>query len=483
MYIIKMAESDMALYQQLDALPNSLRFGAKQLQVRIARTTNLLPIGQDSVNSNGSGVVRFRFPSASIINLSSATVSFQTTISGLVVGSSGQNFVNALIPASYKYVRRAQFFLGGVSVAGSLSNNYNQIYHAMVKGAGNKQFCQSKVIEGLTEVSDLYDQYGYLNVAPAATSKVAYQQIDDFLLLAKGNGNANEMMIDTSIWNDLELQLDFDNNSILSIYQDGTATGGSSVAWALSNMRLNVDVISSIPPIYASFVELRASQAAPIRLCFQNLVSQVQLAQSTTRVQVSSTCIDGLMVCGLASNYNSTVPFTGNVAVAAVIQATNPPKFNFNSGLNDTTAQSGFSAIIQLGTANYPTTAYNNAYLLADSTMNHFWHNSVAATSLLYQKTNIVNTGTAATSVCEGDLYQAPNFLTQQFIWVQSFSIEDGWSSSQKVLSGVDTSSTNVDCLVITNGIANGSNNLLLVGLLTSVLEYDTIAKRVRVIQ
>ena len=146
-------------------------------------------------------------------------------------------------------------------------------------------------------------------------------------------------------------------------------------------------------------------------------------------------------------------------------------------------AQSGFSAIIQLGTANYPTTAYNNAYLLADSTMNHFWHNSVAATSLLYQKTNIVNTGTAATSVCEGDLYQAPNFLTQQFIWVQSFSIEDGWSSSQKVLSGVDTSSTNVDCLVITNGIANGSNNLLLVGLLTSVLEYDTIAKRVRVIQ
>ena len=32
-----MAESDMALYQQLDALPNSLRFGAKQLQVRIAQ--------------------------------------------------------------------------------------------------------------------------------------------------------------------------------------------------------------------------------------------------------------------------------------------------------------------------------------------------------------------------------------------------------------------------------------------------------------
>jgi len=480
-----MAENDVALYQQLDSLPNSLRFGAKQLQVRIARTTNLLPIGQDSVSSNGSGVVRFRFPSASIINISSATVSFNTTISNLVVGSSGQNFVNALIPSAYKYVRRAQFFLGGVSVAGSLSNNYNQIYHAMIKGAGNNQFCHSKVIEGYTEVSDLYDQYGYLNVAPAATSKTAYQQLDDFLLLAKGNGNCNEMMIDTSIWNDLELQLDFDNNSILSIYRDGTATESTAqqVAWALSNMRLNVDVISSIPPIYASFIELRASQNAPIRLCFQNLVSQVQLAQSTTRVQVSSTCIDGLMVCALPSNYNSTVPFAGNVATTQVVQATNVPKFNFNSGLTDTTAQSGFSAIIQLGTANYPTTAYNNAYLLADSTMNHFWGSSIAATSLLYQKVNIVNTSSAATAICEQDLYQAPNYLSQQFIWVQSFSIEDGWSSSQKVLSGVDTSSTSVDCLVITNGIADGSRNLLLVGLLTSVLEYDTIAKRVRVIQ
>jgi len=479
-----MAE-DMQLYQQLEALPNSLRFGAKQLQVRIARTTNILPVGQDSVNSSGSGTVRFRFPSASIINLSSATVSFQTTISGLVVGSAGSNFINALIPASYKYVRRAQFFLGGVSVAGSLSNNYNQIYHAMVKGAGNNQYCRSKVIEGLTEVSDLYDQYGYLNQAPAATTKVAYQQIDDFLLLAKGNGNANEMMIDTSIWNDLELQLDFDNNAILSIYADGTAsaTTAAQVQWALSNMRLNVDVISSIPAIYASFVELRASQAAPIRLCYQNLVSQIQLAQSTTRIQVSSTCIDGVMVCALGSTQNNCVPFTGNVLTSQVIDATNVPKFDFTSGLSDSTAQNGFSAIIQLGTANYPTTAYSNAYLLADSTMNHFWHNSVAATSLLYQRTNIINTTNVLTSACAQDLYIAPNFLVNQFIWVQSFSIEDGWSSSQKVLSGVDTSSTNVDLLVITNGIANGSTQLLMVGLLTSVLEYDTIAKRVRVIQ
>lgn len=477
-----MAENDMQLYQQLDALPNALRYGAKQLQVRVNRVTNILPLSQDSVRGDGSGTCRFRFPSASIINLSSATVSFRTTIDGLVVGSANANWVNALIPASYKYIRRAQFFLGGISVAGSLCSQYNQVYHAMVKGAGNKQYCESKVIEGLTEVSDLYDQYGYLNQAPAATSKTAYQQIDDFLLLAKGNGGSCEMMIDTSIWNDLELQLDFDNSSILSICADGSGSA-ANVAWSLASIRLNVDVISSIPPIYASFLELRASQAQPIRLVYQNLVSQVQLVQPTTRLQVSSTCIDGLMVCALANNYNSTVAFTSNVAAVATVDATNPPKFDFNSGLNDTTAQSGFSAILQVGTANYPTTAYNTAYLLADSTMNHFWSNSISTTSLLYQQVNINTNGTAGQQTVSEGRFVATNFLTNQFIWVQSFSIEDGWSSSQKVLSGVDTSSTNAEILVITNGIANGQQNFLMVGLLSSVLEYDTVARRVRVIQ
>jgi len=471
-----MAEDMMA---QMDALPQSLRYGARQLQVRITRNTNILPIGQDSVTSNGSGTCRFRFPSASIINLSSATISFQTTISGLVTGST--NFVNALVPASYKYVRRCQFFLGGVSVAGSLSNNYNQIYHAMVKGCGNTQFTQSKVIEGYTELSELYDQFGYLNSAPSATSKTCYQQLDDFLLLAKGNGNANEMMIDTSIWNDLDVQLDFDNNSILSIYQDGTATTGTAVQWALNNLRLNVDVISSIPAIYASVIELRASQSSPIRLCYQNLVSQVQLIQPTTRLQISSGCIDGLMVCGLASNFNSTVPFSGNAATPAVIDATNVPKFDFISGLNQTTANSGFSAIVQVGSANYPSTAYSSAFLLADSTMNHFWHNSVAATSLLYLQVNIVNT--SGDDTCEQGFYKQDNYLNNQFIWVQSFSIEDGWASSQKVLSGIDTSSQSVDTLVITSGLADGSKNFLLVGLLTSVLVYDTVSRTVSVIQ
>lgn len=473
-----MADDMMA---QMDALPNSLRYGARQLQVRITRNTNILPIGQDSVTSSGSGTCRFRFPSSSLINLSSATISFTTTISNLVTGT---NFVNALIPASYKYVKRCQFFLGGVSVAGSLSNNYNQIYHAMIKGAANTQFTQSKVIEGYTELTEAYDNFGYLNSAPSATTKTCYQQLDDFLLLAKGNGGANEMFIDTSIYNDMDIQLDFDNNSILSIYQNGTATTGNQVQWALSNLRLNVDVISSIPQIYASVIELRASQSSPIRLCYQNLVSQVQLIQSTTRLQISSGCIDGLMVCGLASNFNSVVPFSGNVAADEVLDVTNVPKFDFISGLNQTTANSGFSAIVQVGSANYPSTAYNSAFLLADSTMNHFWHSSVSATSLLYLQVNLVNNAAAgAGDDCQQGRYTQENYLNNQFIWVQSFSIEDGWSSSQKVLSGIDTSSQSVDTLVITSGLADGSRNFLLVGLLTSVLVYDTISRTVSVIQ
>jgi hypothetical protein len=486
-----MAE-DMELYRQLDALPACLKYGAKQLQVRVNRNTNLIPIGTDAVSSNGSGTVRFRLPSASILNLSTLSVNFLANITGLTTGST--NFVNALVPAAYKYIRRAQFYLGGVSVAGALSNNYNQVYHAFVKASANPQYCHGKVLNGFTEISDGYDQFGPINQPPPATSKTVYQVLDDFLLLAKGNGAAvnPDMMIDTSIWQDCELQLDFDNNSILSVYCDGTAstsTAANTVGWNLSTIRLNVDAISSIPPIYAAFLEMRAQRPEPIRLVYQNFVSQVSVIQSTTRIQVSSTCIDGLMICGLSSNQGSCVPFAGNVSASGGdVNITNPPKFNFNSGLtvsatNDTAAYSGFQASIQVGTALYPTTPYQSAYLLADSTYHHFWHSSIMSSSLLFQSLTAESTGTPAAADVTLDDYINPNYLNHQFIWVQSFSLQDGWSNPDKVLSGIDTSSTNVDILIITSGLAANQQNFLMVGLLSSVLEYDTIVKRVRVIQ
>lgn len=488
--------TDAELMSQLDSLPNCLRYGAKQLQVRINRNTNIVPIGTDSVSSNGSGVVRFRMPSASILNLSTLSISFVSTISGLNAGSGTpkRGYINALIPASYKYIRRAQFYLGGVSVSGALCNNYNQCYHAFVKASTNKPYCYAKVGAGFTEVSDLYDQFGYLGDAPAGTTKTAYQVLDDFLLLAKGNGASvnPDMMIDTSIWQDAELELNFDTNAILSIFADdntGSVSGitvANGVSWALSNIRLNIDAISSIPSIYGAFMEARSQRPEPIRLIFQNLVTQISQILQTTRVQLSSTCIDGLMICGLLATQNTPNAFVGNVLNPALnINATNNNKFNFVAPItvspsNDTAAYTGFNASIQVGTALYPTTPYSSAYLLADSTYHHFWHNSIMSNSLLYQQNTITSDGNGA--ITSDNPYLQPTYITNQFIWVQSFSLEDGWASANKVLSGIDTSATNVDILVQTS-MANASYSFLLVGLLSSVLEYDTQARRVRVIQ
>ena len=479
-----MSIEDAQLISQLESLPNCLRYGAKQLQIRIARNTNLLPVNNDSVAGNGTGTVRFRFPSASIINLSSATVSFKSTISGLTVGASSKDFVNATFPASYKYLRRVQFFLGGIAVAGALCPNYSQIYHAMVRAVGNNEFCNTKVLEGFQEITGAYDaSSNFLVQPPAATSKETYQQIDDFLLLAKGNGGCNEMMIDTSIWNDLEMQLDFEGQNILSVYVDGPTASGASVAWALSQLRLNVDAVSSVPPIYASFLAVRSQRPEPIRLVYQNLVSQIQQVSGSNRLQVSSMCIDGMLVAPLASNYQTYTPFVGNVAAGTVtnLDVTNNPYFDFASGLNDTQAAQ-WTGLIQVGTSQYPTTQYNNLYLTADSTLNHYWSNSMAATSLLFLDLNATVATSSASSDVEQSKYVPINFLTHNCIWVQSFSLEDGWNNPNKILSGIDTSSTNVEIVVITSGIAS-SRYYLMVGLLSSVIEFDTVARRIRVIQ
>ena len=102
------------------------------------------------------------------------------------------------------------------------------------------------------------------------------------------------------------------------------------------------------------------------------------------------------------------------------------------------------------------------------------------ARSLLYQNTLADVVSGAYTTVVAP--FVNPNYGNNQFIWVQSFSLEDGWSSAGKILSGIDTSATNVDILVQTN-LANASYSFLLIGLLSSVLEYDTQARRVRVLQ
>jgi hypothetical protein len=482
-----MSEND--LMSQMESLPLSLRYGVRQLQTRINRNTNLLPIGKDDVTGNGAGIVRFRFPSASIINLSSISISFNTTISGL--SDDATNWVNALVPSAYKYVKRAQFFLGGVACCGSLCQEYNQVYHAMLKATTNTQYCYAKTLNGFTEVSDLYDKFGDLTTKPTASTKSCFQILDDFLLLARGNGASvnPDMFIDTSLWNDLELELLFDNNSILSVFSpsnnqadpDAYALAkGAQVSWALSNIRLNVDCISSIPGIYGAVMELRTSRPEPIRLVFQNIVSQVAVVQGTNRIQVSSTSIDGLMICGLVANYNTAKAFVANTAsnVNLSVDITNNNKFNFVSlGLNE---NSTFSAILQVGTTTYPTTAYNSIYLLADSTFRHYWHNSIVATSLLYQQ--YVATVISQTLGQQSQPYVIGNFLTNQFIWVQSFCLEDGWSSASKTLSGIDTQSTNTDILIITN-VNNNQFNLLMIGLLSSYLEYDTQSRRVRVIQ
>ena len=480
-----MSEND--LMSQMESLPLSLRYGVRQLQTRINRNTNLLPVGKDDVSGNGAGTVRFRFPSASIINLSSISISFNSTISGL---DTGTNWINALVPAAYKYVKRAQFFLGGVACCGSLCQEYNQVYHAMLKATTNLQYCHAKTLNGFTEVSDLYDKFGELANVPASSTKTCFQVLDDFLLLARGNGASvnPDMFIDTSLWNDLELELLFDNNAILSVFTNSAGKpstwandAAAGVSWALSNIRLNVDCISSIPAVYGAVMELRTSRPEPIRLVFQNIVSQVAVVQGTNRIQVSSTSIDGLMICGLVSDYNTPKAFVANLSANTEqnINITNNPKFNFVSlGLNE---NSVFSGVLQVGTTTYPTTAYNNVFLLADSTFRHYWHNSIVATSLLYQKVN-VNVDASNIIVQESDPYIINNFLSNQFIWVQSFCLEDGWSSASKTLSGIDTQSTNTDILIILN-ITTNAYSLLMIGLLSSYLEYDTQSRRVRVIQ
>ena len=98
-------------------LPDALKYSASHSTIRTNRF-RLVPQGSDSVSPNGT--VRVRLPEKSLVRLSSLSAYFTATVSGLNHDGAGTTWVNALIPASYKFFRSVRFYVGGQIASGGL---------------------------------------------------------------------------------------------------------------------------------------------------------------------------------------------------------------------------------------------------------------------------------------------------------------------------------------------------------------------------
>lgn len=478
--------------QLASSIPDSLRWGLTQSTIRTNRY-RLVPQGSQSVSENGT--IRVRLPERSLVRLSSLSAYFNFNITGIATDAVAYN--NALIPASYKPFRSVRFLVNGQSASGHMAQNYDVIYEALVQSSTDDRWALSRLAQGYKELVGFSDdsstglttattaQNNLVIAGAGAATKTQYMYAEDFLGLPRinGKGGQNGGVIDTSLFGVVEVEFILNDNSILTTWGATAAAVAAcqNIHWNMDSFRVEIDVITNVSAAYVEIMGLKLSDQTPIKCAFQNYVQTISTATGNNRLQVNSQCVDMIMVLPMAYNWNTLVPITpasalggGNIAFGVLTAGsqypTQPVHYQFNSGLNVATENSARLQII-LGSESYPRTIISHALDVFDINTNSFFHGSTSNKNQFYY-------GLKATATADvfNAHYSRALALATSCIHAQSFSLQsEGWASS--VLTGLDTASQNVDCIVQSQNfpaqIGGQDGVQMLVALTTSQLVYD----------
>lgn len=436
-----------------EQIPAPLRYGASQSQARVVRNT-IMPQG---VSTGGPGsIVRFVLPERSIVDLRSLSLYYTYTISGLI-NSAADNFANAQIPASYKHWKSVRFYVSGAAASGSHNQHYDQVYHALVCASGSEDWVNSRLNNNYLELLDSTELAS--RAGAGVSSKSAYITCDDFLGLPNSKN-----CIDTSLFGSVHMEVQFNDNNQLKISRatQSDAQALASIHASFENIKLKVDTVTSISPLYVSLLAERISGSdAPIRVPFQDIRTIVASNTGSNRITVNSMCVDALMVCPFSADPNTNVSFANDALVA------NNARYKFDSGRSEANAnQTRYSCVV--GSEVFPRQPIEQASELADVTTNSIYGNSARSTNLLYRT---MTAGGAATTPSR------LAFLSNNCVALQRFSLmTEGWSEG--VLTGLNTASQSVDFVVNTQ---NFGTHLLIAALCTSCLVFDPKTSAVQV--
>lgn len=420
-----------------DSIPKQLQYGASASVARVVRVSNLRPAGTDTGTYGDS--FRFDLPSRSIVDLGSLSLYYNASLTGLIDGVNG---VNAVMPCSWKHFKRVVFYVSGVAASGSLNQHMDILYHALVKASGSHEWLLSRLNKNAIEAvlsTDECAAHQTLAAQPGATTKSCHMTYDDFLGLPRSKN-----IIDQSLWGQVSVEVQLADAGMLKCrpVAGGTGTNAQALAvqFSVSNMRASVDVLQSVSPLYISLLSSRLSASdTPIRLPYQDVRTFAAQNTSSVRTNVNTNCLDAVMVVALSANYNTPV-------VTAVGEA-DPIKFKFDSGRNLASANT-LRAQFQIGQDVYPRTAIENAFEVADITMNGLHGMSRDSTALLF----------AGASDDTTIQYRRAHFLSNSMVYFQKLSLNtEGFKDG--IMTGVSTNGQSSE--IIFNSTNFGANVLI----------------------
>ena len=473
----------------MEVLPQSLSYSASKQALRMNRF-QCRPTGADDATVGST--FRINLPSKSLVNLSSFNLCFNLEMSTLT--DDANNYTNAKLPFSHQLFSAVRVYVGGQLVSGGLSNHYDLLYTGLVKASAGEDWCRSRYNDHARGLIENSDEITGFSVRPQAGNviKRAYYCITDFLGIFRGNGTGRSI-IDTSLWGDVSIEFTMNTNACIAKNAAGNtilanpadnarflAAGIADITYKIQDIEGYVECITQTTPLYIKLITmLLDSKEQQIRFPYQNFVTGVVSSGKNARLQINSGCIDAMVVLPLHASFNNTRALVG---VADDLSA---QRYKFTACGSDGavvtvssanhTSTTGSAMQIQIGSDTFPKVPINNYLQVSDITTNSLFSNSLYSQNLLF---NGWSGGAAG-----GSAYSRQKFLSENFVWVQSFSDGEGWAT--KILTGIDSASQNLDVIVNANTpiVGTAAGSLFIGGLLTSLLVFDTRTGQVSVVQ
>ena len=324
-------------------LPSNLSFFMSRLQGVSTSHFKVNPQTTSSVGPNN--LIRFELPSNTLLNFRSIRLLFNAEATG--AGISLPNDISSLI-------ERVSVYIGGVLVANGF-NGYNTLVHGKAALQGYKCGALShpemirKINYHTGITTAIADGSGELMTDSDGLYYFCIDNFEGFL------GSIEPSIMDTGLVSTIVIEIALADATVCSTSStralpalvgptiiDGTAgfdlSGATAPTYTVSNMTMQVEVLSLATNVIDTIVEQRVAQVGYLSIPFKNYFSFSNNHTNTTRFNVNSASWDRLWIVYRDKTYASKhapVRIKGYKAAGAFVSiaAANDNATNFDVGV------------------------------------------------------------------------------------------------------------------------------------------------------
>lgn len=291
-------------------LPSNLSFFMSRLQG--VATSHFKVNPQTSNSGTANRIVRFELPSNTLLNFRSLRLFFQMKITGNTASAP---------PDTSSFIERCSVYVGGVLVANGF-NGYNTLVHGKAALQGYKcgTLGHPEMVRKLQYHTFGTDAAGAVLADADNESYEADSVKHDLFCIENFEGflgTCEPSIMDTGALATIVIEFALADNAVVSSSKGRELAGHATLAFdepnaspssafELSNMSMQVEVLSLASNVIDTIVEQRIAQVGYLSVPFKNYFSFANTHAGSTRFNVNSASWDRLWVVYRRSTYGNT---------------------------------------------------------------------------------------------------------------------------------------------------------------------------------